>query len=89
MTEPRDSLSVRELVVAFGGPAKLGRAVGVSTEAVCNWQAKDAVPKSRHLQVWRLAQAKGLTWRPPGMEGVTLAPAPAADPAPLATPEAA
>jgi hypothetical protein len=70
------ALTVRELVRQLGGPASVGRKLGVTAEAICNWQARGAVPKARHLDVWRLAQAAGLSWRPPGADGLALAPCP-------------
>jgi hypothetical protein len=70
------ALTVRELVRQLGGPASVGRKLGVTAEAICNWQARGAVPKARHLDVWRLAQAAGLSWRPPGADGLALTPRP-------------
>jgi hypothetical protein len=83
-----DAMTTRDLVRDLGGPSAIAQQLGVSAQAVTNWY-RDGIPRRHHLPLWQMAQAKGLTWRPPGMEGVTLAPAPAADPAPLATPEAA
>jgi hypothetical protein len=65
-------MTVRELVEALGGPAAVGRSFGISTEAVCQWTAANAVPRARRLDVWALAQRAGLAWRPPGGEGLTL-----------------
>lgn len=70
------ALTVRDLIRQLGGPATVGRQLGVTAEAICNWQARGAVPKARHLDVWRLAQAAGLSWRPPGADGLALAPRP-------------
>jgi hypothetical protein len=81
MTGPVDSTSIRDLVRALGGPAAVGRALGITLEAVCNWQRHNAVPEARQLAVWRMAQAAGLPWRPPGAAGLTL-PAPAPPPQP-------
>ena len=75
MTAPVDSLSVRELVRQLGGPAQVGREIGVTTEAVCAWSARNSVPHGRRLTLWRMAAAASIDWRPPGCEGLTLAPA--------------
>jgi hypothetical protein len=64
----------RELIRGLGGPKTLGEALGLSPQAVCNWYAT-GVPKAHHLAVWRMAQAAGLNWQPPGTEGIALAPA--------------
>jgi 2,4-dienoyl-CoA reductase-like NADH-dependent reductase (Old Yellow Enzyme family) len=40
--------------------------------AVCNWQARNSVPHARRMPLWRLAQAAGVAWRPPGFDGVEL-----------------
>lgn len=78
MTGAPHSSSVRDLVRALGGPTKVGRALGVTLEAVCNWQAKNAVPHSREIAMWRLAQQAGLDWRPPGAADLVLPRAPQA-----------
>jgi hypothetical protein len=67
--------TVRDLIRQLGGPAAVARVFGVTTEAVCNWQMRGAVPKAHHLRLWQMAQAAGLDWRPPGTDGITLAPA--------------
>lgn len=71
-----DALSARELVRQLGGATAIAHQLGVSAQAVTNWY-RDGIPRRHHLALWQLAQAKGLAWRPPGTEGLTLAPAPA------------
>ena len=68
--------TVRELVRQLGGPAKIGRELRVTPEAISNWSRLDRIPPGRMLDVWRLAQAAGLSWRPPGADGLALAPRP-------------
>jgi hypothetical protein len=78
MTDPgaaSQPLSVQDLVARLGGPTQVARQLGVAVPAVCNWQARDRVPQARRLGLWRLAHAAGLPWRPPGFDGVELAPA--------------
>ena len=62
-----------ELVRQLGGPLAVGRALGVSTQAVCMWYQRGISPRF-HARVWRLANAKGVPWTPPGFEGVRLLP---------------
>lgn len=62
-----------ELVRQLGGPLAVGRALGVSTQAVCMWYQRGISPRF-HAAVWRLANAKGVHWTPPGFEGVRLLP---------------
>jgi hypothetical protein len=81
MTGPVDSLPVRDLVRQLGGPTKVARQLGgLSCEAVCMWFRSGRIPQKHHLPLWRLAQAKGIAWCPPGFEGLALAPAEAEPP---------
>jgi hypothetical protein len=66
---------VRSLVRRLGGPAEVARRLGLTPQAVTNWCACNRIPKARHIDVWRLAHAAGLPWRPPGADGLALAPA--------------
>ena len=65
-------MNVGDLISKLGGPAKVGRACGVSTAAVSNWSAGDRVPAEHRLTMWRMATAAGLDWVPPGAEGARL-----------------
>lgn len=65
-------MMVSELLVELGGPARLGRALGVTTAAVSNWSAAQRVPPTHALAIWRMATAAGLAWTPPGAEGLRL-----------------
>jgi hypothetical protein len=64
--------SVKALVKALGGANAVARACGVVAAAVSNWGAVGAIPHRHHATLWRLAQAKGVAWTPPGFEGVRL-----------------
>lgn len=68
--------TVRDLVRQLGGPAKIARELKVTPEAISNWSRLDRIPPGRMLDVWRLAQAADLSWRPPGADGLALAPRP-------------
>jgi hypothetical protein len=74
--QPNPQTVIADLVRDLGGPAKLARELDVSTNAVCNWQARNSVPHRHRMAVWRLAQAAGLSWRPPGADGLALTPRP-------------
>jgi hypothetical protein len=80
MTQAAESLTIHNLVHRLGGPTKVAAQLGATVPAVCNWQARNSVPQAQRLAMWRLAQAAGLAWRPPGFDGVELAPAPANSP---------
>ncbi|CAB4128009.1 hypothetical protein UFOVP99_4 [uncultured Caudovirales phage] len=62
-------MTVRELIRQLGGAAQVGKALGVSSVAVCNWYTK-GLPRSRHVELWGLCRAKGVAWKPPGADGV-------------------
>jgi hypothetical protein len=65
---------IRDLVWRLGGLRTVARAVGCTPQAVANWY-RTGIPQRHHLTVWRLAHAAGLPWRPPGADGLALAPA--------------
>ncbi len=67
-------LSAQPLVRALGGGKAVAQACGVTPQAVSNWVAADRIPSQHHAAIWRLAQAKGVPWTPPGFEGVRLLP---------------
>jgi transcriptional regulator with XRE-family HTH domain len=64
--------NVQELVRALGGTQAVAEACGVVPSAVSLWITTQKVPFRHHAMVWRLAQAKGVPWTPPGFEGVRL-----------------
>ena len=64
---------VRELVHALGGATVVGRALGVSSVAVCNWYTK-GIPRGRHLALWTLCRARGIAWQPPGADALLAQP---------------
>lgn len=64
-------MNTRELVDALGGPARLGRALGVTIPAICKAYTHGFPPR-HHLALWRMAKRAGLPWRPPGADGLDL-----------------
>ena len=71
--DPRTADATRDMVRQLGGPVVIGRSLGISAQAVSNWY-RDGVPKRHHLDLWRMALAAGVPWRPPGAEGLALGP---------------
>lgn len=67
-----------ELVRALGGPKAVAHAIGLSTAGVSMWyrrsrlSRRSGIPPAYHARLWRLAQAKGIDWTPPGFEGLRL-----------------
>lgn len=66
--------SVRDLVRQLGGPQNVAQRLGVTGQAVGNWQLRGAIPRRHHLALWQMAQRAGLEWQPPGTDGLALAP---------------
>lgn len=66
---------VQDLVRALGGTQAVAKACGVVPTAVSMWMTSQKVPARHHATVWRLAQARGVAWTPPGFEGFRLLPA--------------
>lgn len=64
-------LSPEALVAGLGGPVAVGRRFGISAQAVC-WWYDHRIPPRYHLDLWRMATARGLHWHPPGAEGLVL-----------------
>lgn len=65
--------AIFDLVHALGGPGELAGRLGVSAQAICGWyESPRGIPPRHHIALWRLAQARGLPWRPPGAEGLRL-----------------
>lgn len=52
--------SVGEVVDALGGPAAIGRDIGVVPHAVSNWVARERFPSSTYLWFRDRLAAKGL-----------------------------
>jgi hypothetical protein len=65
-------MEVSSLIAALGGPTRVAKTLGITTQAVSNWSATRRVPREHHVAVWRMASAAGLDWTPPGAEGLTL-----------------
>lgn len=59
---------------ALGGVRDCATSCRVGTTAVFNWAAANKVPPAHHAALWRLAQSRGVSWTPPGFEGVRLLP---------------
>jgi hypothetical protein len=68
-------LTTYDLIQALGGPVAVSEHLGVTAQAVCGWyDARAGIPSRHHLALWRMAQERGVAWRPPGAEGLRLVP---------------
>lgn len=56
----------KEVVESFGGPVKLGKALGISHSAVCQWG--EFVPPLRAYQIHELMKQTGKCDRPDAEE---------------------
>lgn len=65
---------IRDLVRQLGGAQQVADRVGVTPQAVTNWQMRGAIPRRHHLAIWQMAQRARLEWQPPGTDGLALAP---------------
>jgi hypothetical protein len=70
---------IADLIRALGGPARVAAALNMKPDAVIMWYAPSrrgpaSIPARHHAALWRLAQARGVPWTPPGFEGVRLLP---------------
>jgi hypothetical protein len=65
-------VTVAETIQALGGATAVSRVCRVSLAAVCNWVSDGKIPPAHHAALWRMAQARGVDWTPPGFEGVRL-----------------
>jgi DNA-binding transcriptional regulator YdaS (Cro superfamily) len=57
-------MDTKKLISAIGGPAQVGRALRISSQAVSLWVARGRVPAGRLPSLIRLAKVKGLTVAP-------------------------
>jgi hypothetical protein len=63
---------VRELIERLGGATAVATACNLPPVTVRMWAVRDRVAAEYHIAVWRLAEAAGVAWRPPGAEGLRL-----------------
>ena len=71
-------MTVRELIVALGGPGAVARELGIAVSVVSNWSKRDRIAGQQVAAVWTLAARKGIPWCPEGAHGVQLVPSEAA-----------
>lgn len=53
-------MNTKDIINLLGGPAEVGRALGIRPQAVSLWARKGAVPLDRVPEVLRLADEIGL-----------------------------
>lgn len=56
-------MQVDEIIRTLGGPARLGRRLGIRSQAVSLWVSKGRIPTSRVPQLERLARELGVPVR--------------------------
>jgi len=54
-----DINSISEIVAELGGPSKLGALLGVTSECVSNWIARDYIPGGWHMQIAAMLHRNG------------------------------
>lgn len=57
-------MTPKDLIKCLGGPAKLGRSLGVKPQAVSMWASKARIPAERVPALVRLAKSQGMDIRP-------------------------
>lgn len=65
-------MSDAEAIESLGGSTVVARLLGQKRSAVTMWRTRDRVPPEYAIQFWRLCQERGVTWAPPGAEGLAL-----------------
>lgn len=67
-------MEIRDLIKRLGGPSEVAARIagGVTGKAVSMWGTRGEVPGEHAVALWRLAQAAGLDWAPPGADGLAL-----------------
>lgn len=63
--------TIRDVVLAFGGPAELGQWCGINANAVSNWMGRGEIPPCWHLRLILEARRRGFEIDPVvfGLEG--------------------
>lgn len=59
-----DITSIADLVDELGGPTALGAKLGISSEAISNWIAREAIATGWHVRLWAMVSRRGLTVDP-------------------------
>lgn len=65
-------LTIPDLIAGLGGTTKVATACGIQPSAVSNWVARDSIAAQHQITIWRMAEAAGLDWAPPGAAGMAL-----------------
>ena len=71
-------MQLRAVIAALGGPTKIAARLGVRADTVSMWSVRNRLPARHALPLWIIADQAAINWRPPGTEGLSLAPRPAA-----------
>ena len=71
-------MELRAVIAALGGPSKVAARLCVRADTVSMWSLRNRAPSRHAVPLWMMADRAGLSWRPAGTEGLSLAPRPAA-----------
>lgn len=63
-------MRVKTLIVELGGNKPVAERCRVSSAAVSNWIAANAVPAEHHITLWDMALAAGVAWEPPRADDI-------------------
>jgi hypothetical protein len=59
MKRPKTHTTVKAAIKALGGTASVAKEVGVSMQAVSNWQREEHIPPGYHLAFWLRLRSQG------------------------------
>lgn len=68
----RWAMTDTEFLRSLGSAAAVAELLGAKRSAVSMWIVRDSIPTDYHIALWRLAQDRGLSWRPPGADSVEI-----------------
>lgn len=51
---------IEGLVSAFGGPGKLGKVLGCTSQNISLWSIRGGIPPSWHMRIFLLCQHRGI-----------------------------
>lgn len=57
-------LTVSDVIEQLGGTSRAAELFDVTPQAVSNWRAEGKFPPSRHLEVYEICQARGISYHP-------------------------
>ena len=74
-----EKLTVRELVRQLGGATEVAAALGISSQAVCNWYVA-GIARRHEVALYKRCVAMGVPWVPASLADLLIPPRPNAPP---------